>query len=91
MLEDLGELDLRGIHWVIVGGESSPKARRMDLAWARKVQMECLKQPGVAFFFKQTGSVLAKELGLHNKKGENLDELPFDLQVRQFPKGTIYA
>jgi protein gp37 len=55
LLEDLGELDLTGIDWVIVGGESGHKARPMDPAWARNVQRQCAKQ-GVLFFFKQWGN-----------------------------------
>ena len=55
LLEDLGELDLTGIHWVIVGGESGTKARLMRPEWARSVQRQCEKS-GVAYFFKQWGT-----------------------------------
>jgi protein gp37 len=55
LLEDLGALDLRGIHWVIVGGESGAKARPMAPAWADNVQRQAVDQ-GAAFFFKQWGS-----------------------------------
>lgn len=54
LLEDLGTLDLSGIHWVIVGGESGPKARPMRPEWVRSVRVQCL-DAGVAFFFKQWG------------------------------------
>jgi protein gp37 len=54
LLEDVGEIDLRGIHWVIVGGESGPKARPMKVEWVEKIQEQC-EQDGVAFFFKQWG------------------------------------
>lgn len=54
LLEDLGELDLRHIHWVIVGGESGTNARPMKAEWARSIQEQC-KTAGVAFFFKQWG------------------------------------
>ncbi len=54
LLEDLGTLDLTGIHWVIVGGESGPKARPMKPEWARAVRDQC-EDAGVAFFFKQWG------------------------------------
>lgn len=54
LLEDLGPLDLAGIHWVIVGGESGHKARPMAPEWADHVRRQCL-QAGVAFFFKQWG------------------------------------
>lgn len=54
LLEDLGELDLTGIDWVIVGGESGKNARPMHPDWVRNIQRQCESQ-GVAFFFKQWG------------------------------------
>lgn len=54
LLEDLGHIDLEGIHWVIVGGESGHRARPMQPAWAESVMRQC-KAAGVAFFFKQWG------------------------------------
>jgi protein gp37 len=54
LLEDLGEIDLRGIHWVIVGGESGPQARRMDPAWVDRIKAQC-DAAGASFFFKQWG------------------------------------
>jgi protein gp37 len=54
LLEDLGELDLTGIHLVIVGGESGPKARPMHPDWARSIRDQC-EAAGVPFFFKQHG------------------------------------
>ena len=59
LLEDLGELDLEGIHWVIVGGESGPKARPMDREWIANIQYDC-EDEGIAFFFKQWGAVRDK-------------------------------
>jgi protein gp37 len=55
LLEDVGKLDLSGIHWVIVGGESGPRARLMKPEWPENVRRQALKQ-GVAFFFKQWGA-----------------------------------
>lgn len=55
LLEDLGEIDLTGIHWVIVGGESGPNARPFNLAWARSLIRQCREQ-GARCFFKQAGS-----------------------------------
>ncbi len=54
LLEDLGRLDLSGIEWVIVGGESGPKSkiRVMEKPWVLKIKKQC-KEQGVAFFFKQ--------------------------------------
>lgn len=54
LLEDLGALDLTGIHWVIVGGESGRKARPMHPDWARSIRDQC-QAAGVAFLFKQWG------------------------------------
>lgn len=56
LLEDLGELDLHGIDWVIVGGESGPGARRMDAEWARSIRDQCLAS-ATPFFFKQWGQI----------------------------------
>jgi protein gp37 len=54
LLEDLGVVDLTGIHWVIVGGESGPKARPMKHEWVLNLKDQCDAQ-GAAFFFKQWG------------------------------------
>lgn len=55
LIEDLGELDMDGIDWVIVGGESGPGSRPFDLAWARSIRDQCASA-GVAFFCKQLGA-----------------------------------
>ena len=55
LLEDLGELNLAGIHWVIVGGESGVKARPMQQEWVENIQKQCFSANG-AFFFKQWGT-----------------------------------
>jgi protein gp37 len=55
LLEDVGPLNLSGISWVIVGGESGPHARPMKPEWARSVRDQC-EVAGVSFFFKQWGS-----------------------------------
>jgi protein gp37 len=55
LLEDIGEIDLTGIHWVIVGGESGAKARPMQKEWALNIKRQCDEQ-NVAFFFKQWGT-----------------------------------
>lgn len=71
------------IDWVIAGGESGPGARPMDIAWARTLRDQCAHS-GVPFMFKQTGSVLARELGIPGK-GTDLELLPADLQIREYP------
>lgn len=55
LIEHLGVLPLEGIHWVIVGGESGARARRMMPEWAHDIRLQCHKA-GVAYFFKQWGS-----------------------------------
>jgi protein gp37 len=62
LIGPMGELDLAGIKWVIVGGESGPKARYMDAAWVRDIRDQC-RHKKVAFFFKQWGGVRAKSGG----------------------------
>jgi len=68
LLEDLGSIDLNGIHWVIVGGESGVKARPMREEWVDCVKRQC-DQSGVAFFFKQWGTWGAD--GQKRSKGAN--------------------
>lgn len=55
LLEDLGKVNLSGIAWVIVGGESGPHARPMKAEWARSIRNQC-RSADVAFFFKQWGA-----------------------------------
>ena len=56
LLEDLGEINLDGIHWVIVGGESGDKFRPMNMDWANNIYLQCVANR-VPFFFKQTGGI----------------------------------
>lgn len=55
LLGDLGDIDLTGIDWVIVGGESGQQARKMSKEWVLNIQKQCTEQ-GVPFFFKQWGT-----------------------------------
>lgn len=55
LLENIGDLDLTDIHWVIVGGESGSRARPMKSQWAADIQKQCDDQE-VSFFFKQWGT-----------------------------------
>lgn len=79
LLEDLGNFDLRGIQWVIVGGESGPGARPMLHEWVRTIRAQCQAQ-GVAFFFKQWGGVRKAEAG-RTLDGKTYDEYPATAQV----------
>lgn len=54
LLELLGDIDLSNIHWVIVGGESGPKARPMQKEWVEEIRLQC-ENKDIAFFFKQWG------------------------------------
>ncbi len=85
LLGPLPGLDLNGIHWAIVGGESGPGARPMAVEWVAQIREQCEAQ-GVALFVKQTGERLARTLGLRSKKGGDADEWPAELRVREFPK-----
>jgi len=72
------------LDWLIVGGESGPKARTMQLQWAEDLVRQA-KQNEKPVFVKQLGSVLAKQMQLKHKKGGDLAEWPKHLQIRQFP------
>ena len=74
LLEDLGKLNLSGIHWVIVGGESGPGARPMNRDWVRDVHTEC-RSHCIPFFFKQWGGVRKSETG-RTLDGRTYDEYP---------------
>jgi len=65
LLEDLGELDLRGINWVIVGGESGHGARPMHPAWVRALRDQCVAAE-VPFFFKQWGEHISEDQLFHH-------------------------
>ena len=62
LLESLGRLNMAGIHWVIVGGESGPGARPMEKAWVDEVKEQCITTK-IPFFFKQWGGVNKKKAG----------------------------
>ena len=74
LLGPLPELNLQGIDWVIVGGESGPGARPMQEAWALDIRDQCL-DAGVAFHFKQWGGVFKKRNG-RELDGRTWDEMP---------------
>lgn len=84
LLENLGELDLEGIDWVIIGGESGVRARPMELDWARNIVEQCRTQ-NVAVFVKQLGRRWSDEALSKGVKGEKMRDWPQDLQVREMP------
>ena len=77
LIGPVGEIDLDGIHWVIVGGESGPHARPMEPKWARSVRDQC-KRARVSFFFKQWGGLRPKSGGrlLDDREWNELPEMP---------------
>lgn len=102
LLEHLGELDLTGIHWVIVGGESGYNARPTDVDWVRSIARQCADQR-VSLFVKQLGAnpyeiipesspwevcnrAVDYDLKLKDSHGGDWSEWPEDLMVREFPR-----
>lgn len=74
LIAPVGRMDLSGIHWVIVGGESGPGARPMKPEWVREVRRQCEDQH-VAFFFKQWGGIRPKTGG-RELDGREWNEMP---------------
>ena len=78
------------IHWAIIGGESGHETgkyryRPCKLEWLRQMSND-LKNFGISVFIKQMGTYLSKEMQLSDRHGGNIEEFPFDLQIREFPK-----
>jgi protein gp37 len=82
LLEELGSLDLSGIHWVIVGGESGPGARPLQRTWVESLRSQCRKA-SIPFFFKQWGGVRKKTTG-RKLNGRTYNELP-EISTRARP------
>lgn len=78
LIGPISNLNLNGIHWVIVGGESGPGARPIDADWVRVIRDNCISQD-VAFFFKQWGGVQK------HKNGRTLDEKIYE----QYPEAIL--
>ena len=77
LLEDLGDVDLSEMSWVIVGGESGHGARPMKQSWVRNIRRQC-RQFKIPFFFKQWGGVRKKQAG-RMLDGRTYDEFPSNL------------
>jgi protein gp37 len=80
LIEDIGQINLRSIDWVIVGGESGPGARPIEPEWVRSIRTQCTGE-NVAFFFKQWGGVRKRATG------RELDGQTYN----QFPKRAAYT
>ncbi|MBI3491549.1 MAG: DUF5131 family protein [Acidobacteria bacterium] len=74
LLGPLPNLNLKGIDWVIVGGESGPNARPMDPSWAKNLRDQC-RDAKVPFFFKQWGGKNKKQAG-RVLEGRTWDQMP---------------
>lgn len=85
LLGPLPNLDLSGIDWVIVGGESGPRARAMDQDWVIDIREQCTKA-GVPFFFKQWGGTNKKKTG-RVLEGRTWDEMPLTRPARSEKHG----
>lgn len=73
------------LDWIIVGGESGAKPRRMDPEWARDILAQC-RAFGRFYHFKQKGEALARELGCKDKAGKDPTEWPAEFRVQEFPE-----
>ena len=62
LLESLGSIDLTGIHWIILGGESGPGARPLEKSWVLEIRDQC-EAAGIPFFFKQWGGTRKSKAG----------------------------
>lgn len=76
LLHSVRNVDLSGIHWVIVGGESGPRARPMREEWVEEIELAC-RRVGAAFFFKQWGGKNKKRTG-RLFRGQTFNEMPLD-------------
>lgn len=85
LLEDLGQIDLTGIHWVIVGGESDfSNPRPFNESWARNIKDQC-KQAGIPFFYKQSGGKTKNQDGVWGTNyldGKQYLEIPIKLKTK---------
>jgi len=79
LLGSLGKLNLCGIDWAIVGGESGPGARPLNAEWVTEIRDQCLRS-GVAFFFKQWGGVQKSKTG-RTLEGRTWDQMPVEAEL----------
>jgi protein gp37 len=79
LIAPVGQINLEGIHWVIVGGESGPRARPIDAKWVTSIRDQCIAAR-VAFFFKQWGGRSPKSGG-RRLEGEEWSQLPFKAKL----------
>jgi protein gp37 len=90
LLGPLSGLNLDGINWVIVGGESGPGARPMLEDWASQIRDQC-NVASVPLFVKQMGESWAQVNKAKSKKGGNMSEWRTDLRIRDYPLSVAAA
>jgi protein gp37 len=93
LLEDLGQFDLSDMHWAIIGGESGPHSRELDIRWVESIVEQC-RAAGVPVFVKQLGAkpvgpegpfrIIGQD-GKKDLKGKTIENWPAHVQVREFP------
>jgi protein gp37 len=88
LLGPLPSLNLENIHWVIVGGESGPGARPIEVSWVIDIRNQC-RAAGVPFFFKQWGGVNKKRTG-RELEGRTWDEMPLSLPSNGRLQSTLF-
>jgi protein gp37 len=79
LLGSIGKLNLRGVDWAIVGGESGPGARPLNAEWVTEIRDQCIRS-GVAFFFKQWGGVQKSKTG-RTLEGRTWDQMPVEAEL----------
>lgn len=79
LIGPISKMNLKGINWVIVGGESGPGARPLEREWVVNIRDQCLKAK-VPFFFKQWGGVQKKKTG-RLLDGRTWDQMPVDINL----------
>jgi protein gp37 len=82
-----GYFEAPRLDWVVVGGESGPRSRPMQPDWARALRDQCVGA-GIPYFFKQTGTALARDLGLRGK-GDDWNDLPAEFRIRDYPQQAV--
>ena len=88
LLEDIYDLNLEGIDWVIVGGESGPGARQMKEDWVDNIKRECI-EGRIPFFFKQWGGFRKKEAG-RELEGKIWDQMPIIMPSEQAVQTALF-
>ena len=88
LIGPIPNLNIEGLDWAIIGGESGNEARIMEPEWAIDLLNQC-RSANVPCFVKQMGTQWAKRQGSKSRKGDDFSEFPEALQVREYPRGNV--